>query len=110
MNSIQDAVKLNVQERTTFYVSAFLFQCWLGELTLAAAAQLAEKPDPKVHSFQTGQAWRGFLKYFGKASDAEFPEIYSHLMQFGGYDDPLAAHIMAAALPLSIEHDLTPFD
>src|SRR6266571_1359151 len=89
MQSIQDAARLNIQQRTTFYVSAFLFQCWISELTLANTAQLAEKPDPNDRSFQTGQAWRGFQKFFGKASDAEFPEIFGHLMQFGDHDDPL---------------------
>jgi len=34
----QDAAKLNVQERTTFHVSAFLFQAWISELSLANAA------------------------------------------------------------------------
>src|SRR6266571_5225448 len=82
MYSLQDAAKLNIQERTTFYVSAFLFQVWLCELTLGHTAQLAEKPDPNDRSFQTGEAWRGFLKYFGRVSDAQFSEIYIHLMQF----------------------------
>src|ERR1043166_8773736 len=105
MQTIQDAARLNIQEHTTFYVSAFLFQCWISELT--NSAQLAEKPDPKDRSFQTGQAWRGFLKFFGKASDAEFPVVFSHLMEFAQYDDPLANHIVEAGGPLAIEHDLT---
>jgi hypothetical protein len=106
MQTIQDAAKLNVQERTTFYVSAFLFGCWVSELTLANSAEFAEKTDPRDRSFQSGQAWRAFLKYFGQASDAEFPAIFGHLMQFADYDDPLAEHVREAALPLSIEHQL----
>jgi hypothetical protein len=37
MDTIHDAAKLNIQHRTTFYVSAFLFQRWLSKLTLALA-------------------------------------------------------------------------
>lgn len=107
MRTIQDAAKLNVQERTTFYVSAFLFQAWISELSLANAAQMAEQPDPTRRSFQSGAAWRGFQKYFGKATDAEMPHIFSDLMQFGDCDDPLADHILHSAFPLSIEHELT---
>jgi hypothetical protein len=107
MDTIHDAAKLNIQHRTTFYVSAFLFQCWLSELTLAHAAQLAEKPDPKDRSFQIGESLRGFHKYFGHASDAEFPELFSHLMQFAEYPDPFAAHILEAAALMSQEHHFT---
>src|SRR5205085_2234203 len=85
MQTIQDAARLNIQERTTFYVSAYLFQCWISQLTLDYSAQLAEKPDPDDRSFQTGESWRGFQKFFAKASDAEFPEFYIHLMQFAAH-------------------------
>ncbi len=34
MQTIQDAAKLNIQHRTTFYVSAYLFQAWICELSL----------------------------------------------------------------------------
>ncbi|HSU52516.1 MAG TPA: hypothetical protein VLT36_00495 [Candidatus Dormibacteraeota bacterium] len=101
MHTFQDAAKLNAQERTTFYVSAFLFQVWICELTLANGAQLAERPNPARRSFQSGQAWRGFQKYFGKASDAELPTLFGHLMQFADYDDPIASHVLDAAFPLS---------
>jgi hypothetical protein len=107
MNSIEEAAKLNVRHRTTFYVSAYLFQCWICQLTLDNVAQLAEKPDPKQRSFQTGEAWRGFLHLFGKADDSEFATVFEHLMQFGDYDDPMAAHVLDAAAALSIEHEIT---
>ena len=51
----------------------------------------AERPDPKNRSFQSGQAWRGFQKFWGKATDAEFPRIFSDLMEFAQCDDPLAS-------------------
>jgi len=107
MQTIQDAAKLNIQERTTFYVSAYLFQVWISELSLANAAQMAEQPDPAKRSFQSGEGWRGFQKYFGKATDAEIPTIFGDLMEFGGCDDPLADHILRSAVPLSIEHEIT---
>jgi hypothetical protein len=107
MHTIQDAAKLNQQECTTFYVSAFLFQCWICELSLANSAQVAQQPDPAKRSFQSGQAWRGFQKVFGRASDAELPNIFNDLMQFGECDDPIAAHILHSAFPLSVEHELT---
>ena len=80
MQTIQDAAKLNVQERTTFYVSAYLFQCWISDLVLANSAQLAEKAAPNDRSFQTGEALRGFHKFFGNTSDAEFPSVFSDLI------------------------------
>jgi len=115
MQTIQDAAKLNIQECTTFYVSAYLFQVWISELSLANAAQMAEQPDPAQRSplpgkskiFQSGEAWRGFQKYFGKATDAEIPTIFGDLMEFGGCDDLLADHILRSAVPLSIEHEIT---
>src|SRR5438045_1076572 len=100
MHTVQDAAKLNVQERTTFYVSAYLFQCWLSDLVLANTAQLAEKAAPNARSFQTGEALRGFHKFFGNASDAEFPSVFSGLMEFAACDDPLAEHVCQAAFRL----------
>jgi hypothetical protein len=54
MQSIHDDATLNTRERTTFYVSAFLFQVRIAELSLANAAQIAEQPDPAKRSFQSG--------------------------------------------------------
>jgi hypothetical protein len=80
------------------------FQVWISELSLTNAAQMAEQPDPTRRSFQSGEAWRGFQKYFGKATDSEMPHLFSDLMQFGDCDDPLANHILHSAFPLSNEH------
>jgi hypothetical protein len=107
MQSVQDAAKLNRQERTTFYVSAFLFQAWISELSLANVAQMAEQPDPRKRLFQSGQAWRAFQKFGGKAGDLELPTIFCDLMEFAQCDDSLAHHISQAMFPLSVEHELT---
>jgi hypothetical protein len=107
MHSLRDAARLDAQAHTSFYTAAFLFQCWISDLTLLNSAEIAEKPDPNQRSFQTGNAWRGLLKHFGKLSNPKFPTIYSHLLEFGQRDDPLASHVREATLPLSVEHELT---
>jgi hypothetical protein len=107
MHSLHDAARLDAQEHTTFYTTAFLLQCWISELTLFNSAEIAEKPNPNQRSFQTGNAWRGFVKCFGKRSNAKFPTIFGHLMQFGQYQDPFASRVHEAAFPLSVEHELT---
>src|SRR5882757_3334157 len=107
MPTLHDAAKLNEKEKSSFYVSAFLFQCWISHLCLDNTAQLAEKPDPADRLFQAGNAWRGFQKLFGKASGREFGVIFRHLMQFAEYDDPWAERLMHAVAPLSIEHQFT---
>src|SRR6185295_1272499 len=40
IQSIENAEKLDAQQNTTFHVSAFMFQAWLSELSLANSAQL----------------------------------------------------------------------
>jgi hypothetical protein len=107
MASVEDAVKLNISREDTFYVSAFMFQCWIGQLLVDNGAQLAEKPARENRCFQNGQAWDGYFKMFGKAPDDEFRQFFGHLMRFTGYSDPLADFVFEATVPLSIEHEIT---
>ncbi|HWX18567.1 MAG TPA: hypothetical protein VN578_01550 [Candidatus Binatia bacterium] len=107
MASAQDAAKLNAQERTTFYLTAFMFQCWLSQLFNDGIAQLAEKPNPADRAFQSGQARAAFAKLFGQASDAEFSEIFDSITRFAGYDDIFCQVVLDAVFPLSLEHELT---
>ena len=107
MKTFEDAAALCEKERDPFYPDAFMFQCWLGDLVRQAAAEYAEKKNPKDRFLQSGQAWRGFLKLFGHAEDKDFPVMLSHLFRFAEYNDPLAGLLRHALHPLSVEHDCT---
>src|SRR4051794_17574479 len=107
MPTLDDAVKISEKEKSSFYVSAFMFQCWISQLCLDNVAQLAEKPNPADRFFQAGNARRGFQKLFGKASDREFGFIFEHLTLFAQSDDPWAERFMHAVSPLSLEHEFT---
>src|SRR5262249_32299509 len=53
-----------------FYLTAFALQCWLGKLVLRAAAEYAEKKNPRHRSLQSGHAWTAFQELFGQDSRA----------------------------------------
>lgn len=105
MKTIEDATALCEKEHDNFYLTAFMVQAWLGQLVLAAAAEYAEKKRPQDRSMQNGQAWRGFLEIFGKATDHEFPHILSSLFRYAEYDEPMADILRRGLVPLSVEHD-----
>ena len=129
MKTFQEALAICEKEKDGFYLSAFMFQAWLGQLLLDAAAQYAEKKDPRDRSMQNGQAWRAFLDLFRRPavqtpessnqppstssppppalSDSDLPHILSDLLRFAGCDDPMSEWLANAAIPLSIEHDCT---
>jgi hypothetical protein len=107
MKTLADATALCEQEKDGFYLTAFAAQCWLGQLVVQAAAEYAEKKNPKDRSLQSGLAWQGFLKLFPQPEDKDFPAILSHVFRFAEYEDPLAAMLRHALYPLSVEHDCT---
>jgi hypothetical protein len=108
MKSVAEATALCEQEKDGFYLTAFAVQCWLGQLVVQTAAEYAEKKNPKDRSLQSGQAWQGFLNLVPQPEvNQDLPAILSHLFRFAEYEDPLAALLRHALIPLSVEHDCT---
>jgi len=73
MKTMEEAVALCEKEQDNFYVTAFLIEAWLGDAVLEAATEYAEKKNAKDRAMQAGQAWRGFLEYFGHAKTRNSP-------------------------------------
>ncbi len=55
MTDFADAEALYAAEKDPFYLAAFLIQNWLGSLLLTAAAEYAEKKNPKERSLHPGK-------------------------------------------------------
>ena len=105
MKSVEDAMVLSKNEGDSFYVRAFFIEAWLGELTLEAAAEYAEKKQAKDRAMQTGQAWRGFLELFGHARDDEIDRLLNSLFRFADYEHILSQILLQASIPLATEND-----
>jgi len=104
MKSPEDAVALSEKEQDNFYVTAFLIETWLSELTLRAVAEYAEKKSASDRRLQTGEAARLFQEIFGPASKGKWPDVHQNLYRFAQYDDVQSIILMGALVPLSFEH------
>jgi len=107
MKNFEDAAALSEKENDPFYLAAFMIQCWLGGLALNAAAEYAEKKNPKDRSLQSGQAWRAFLEMFPFTEAKGFRYLLSCLFRFSASDDSPGNVLRRALIPLSIEHHST---
>ena len=105
MNTFEDAQRLDAAAGSDFHAAAFFFQGWIGNLLEFGTAQIAEIPDPQDRSFQNGQAWRSFQKFF--PHEDRLPHLFGHLMSFASHDDSLALFLFRALAPLGTEHDIT---
>lgn len=107
MKTFEDAAALAEKESDPFYLAAFMIQCWLGGLALNAAAEYAEKKNPKDRSLHSGQAWRAFLEMFPFTEAKGFRYVLSCLFRFCASDDSPGNSLRRALIPLSIEHHCT---
>jgi hypothetical protein len=105
MKNFDEAQRIAENEKDAFYLAAFLIQCWLGNVTIAAAAEYAEKKVPKDRALQTGESWRGFLELFGGATKKGFRYMLSCLVRFCISED--SSPLRHSLIPLSIEHHCT---
>jgi len=104
MKTFEDAKALCERERDPFYLDAFMIEGWLGGVVVDAAAEYAEKKNGKDREMQKGQAWRGFLEYFGHAKVSEFPHVFQSLYRFAEYDDLQAEMLCRTVIPLAYEN------
>jgi hypothetical protein len=109
MGTFEDAEALAVSQKDPFYLAAFLFQFWLSGLVLRAAAEYAEKKNPKDRALQGGEAWRGFLELFPFAPEKGFGYLMTCLVRFCASDDSPGNLLRRALVPLSAER-YTPSD
>ncbi len=107
MKTFAEARAISEKLQDGFYLSAFMLQAWIGKLLLEAASQYAEKKDPRDRSLQSGQSLLGFNEIFPRPPDSDLPHILSDLLRFAEHDDPMAALLSSALVPLSLEHDST---
>src|SRR6266566_2197769 len=105
MKSIEDAKAICERERDPFYLDAFMFEAWLGQVVLEAAAEYSGNKNAKDRAMQTGQAWRGFLQVFGHVKDTEFHQVLQSLYRFTEYEHVQALMLRRSLIPLSFEHE-----
>jgi hypothetical protein len=105
MKSFADVKALCEREGDPFYLDAFMFEAWLGQVVLGAASEYAEKKQAKDRSMQTGHTWRVFLQFFGHVKDSEFHRLLLSLYRFAEYDDVQAHILVCSVTPLSYEHE-----
>ena len=103
MKSLGDAVALCEKEQDNFYVTAFMIEAWLGELTLRTVAEYAEKKSASDRRLQTGEAERLFQEAFGHATDKELPHVVQCICRFAEYDDPQSEMTLRAFAAINCE-------
>lgn len=103
MKTMEDAMDVCARERDNFYVSAYMIEAWLGEITLKTVAEYAEKRRAKDRKLQRGLAAHYFCEVFGDIPDSEFHHFFGSLARFGQYDDAQSRTVSHAYWLMSIE-------
>lgn len=104
MKTMDDALAVCARENDNFYVTAFLIEAWLGDVTLQTVAQYAERKSAKNRKLQQGLAAECFASAFGNVPDAEFHHVFSSLLRFAEYDDSQSRTLLDAFWVMSLEH------
>jgi hypothetical protein len=107
MQTFEDAAALYDREKDPFYLAAFMIQLWLGGLVQSAAAEYAEKKNPRERSVQSSEAWRSLRQLFNLQPGKACCYLLSCLFRFCAVDNSPRNSLRRALVPLSIEHDLT---
>lgn len=106
MQNFEDAEAWSKKTGDPFYLAAFLIQCWLGGLVQQAAAEYAEKKNPKERLVQSGQAWQALHEFFPKQLEGNGRLLLHYLTRFVASDPSPRNSLRRALVPLVIEHDL----
>src|SRR5262245_41510403 len=104
LQSFRD-VALGQEGQDEFYLDALMIHAWLNQLLVQAAADYMGRRNLKHKGMQAGQAQKTFLQIFGHVKDHELHRLLQSFYRFKEYDDPLAAILFRALVPLSIEHE-----
>lgn len=103
MKTMDDALAACQRENDNFYVTAFMIEAWLGDLTCKTVAQYAEHRNAKDRRLQQGLAAEGFATFFSHVSDAEFHHLFGSLARFGEFDDCQSRMIARAYWSMVLE-------
>lgn len=114
MKTMDDALAVSQRENDNFYVTAFMIEAWLGNVTCRTVAQYAEHKNATNRRLQQGLAAESFAAVFGHVSDAEFHHLFGSLARFGEFDDcqsrvlARAYWMMALESPVCAWPEITP--
>lgn len=103
MKTMEDAIAVCHRENDNFYVTAFMIQAWLGEVTCRTVAEYAEKKSASARRFQQGLARELFDQTFGHVEDAEFHHVFQALARFGQFMDSQSLQLRQAYWAMSVE-------
>lgn len=104
MKTMEDALAVCERENDNFYLTAFMIEAWLGDVTLKTVAQYAERKSAKNRKLQQGLAAECFEALFGHVTDAEFHHVFTSLLRFAEFDDAQSRTLWDAYWPMSLEH------
>lgn len=104
---MDDAVALCGREGDNFYVTAFLIEVWLGEVTYETVAQHSEKKSAAKRRLQGGVARQVFDEIFRDVSGKEMGHLFGCLARFGEYDDAQSRLLRKAYGALALEYPKT---
>jgi hypothetical protein len=114
MKTMNDALAVSQRENDSFYVTAFVIEAWLGDVTLKTVAQYAEHKNAAKRRLQQGLAAESFEPFFGHVCDAEFHHLLGSFARFGEFDDCQSRTLaradwsMALETPVCTWPDMTP--
>ena len=100
---MEDALAICQQENDNFYVTAFMIESWLGDVTCGTVAQYAERKSAKCRKLQHGLAAESFAAHFGHVSDADFSHLFQSLIRFAEFDDPQSRTLARAYWTMTLE-------
>lgn len=103
MKTMEDALAVCQKKNDNFYVTAFVIEAWLGDVTLRTVAEYAERRRAKNRKLQQGLAAQSFAFFFGDLTAADFREMFTSLARFGGYDDGQSHRLARAYGLMSLE-------
>jgi hypothetical protein len=104
MKTMEDAIAVCARENDNFYLTAFMLEAWLGDVTCRTVEQYAERKSAKNRRLQQGLAAEFLATAFGHVSDTEFHHLFSSLLRFAEYDDAQSRTLLDAYWPISLEH------
>lgn len=96
MHTFEDVLRMVKETSDSFYMTAFILECWLGQLTNYYVAEYSEKKQAKERQLQTGIGLRLFDETFQLNSPEEVQRIIECIARFAEYRDPQSQIVFRA--------------
>lgn len=103
MKTMEDALAVCERENDNFYLTAFMLEVWLGDVTCRTVAQYAEIKSARERILQQGLAAECFGELFGHVTDAEYHHPFQSLARFAQFDDAQTHIVRRAYWMMSLE-------